>query len=109
ICDKCKEKYNAPPEVSKELGIEGKHEFYKGKGCSKCKGTGFLGRIGIYELMPMNEEIRAMVDLKKSADEIKRKALEMGIMKTLREDGLEKATRGITTLEEVVRVTTKIE
>jgi len=109
ICDKCKEKYNAPAEALKELGIEAKFESYKGKGCNKCKETGLVGRIGIYELMPMNEEIRGMVDLKKSADEIKRKALDLGIMKTLRDDGLEKAKKGITTLEEVIRVTTKIE
>ncbi|MDD5611239.1 MAG: type II secretion system protein GspE, partial [Candidatus Omnitrophica bacterium] len=88
---------------------EGKYEFYKGKGCDKCRMTGLVGRIGIYELLPIHEEIRNMVDLKKSADEIKRKAIEMGAMKTLRDDGIEKAKKGITTLEEVVRVTTKIE
>ncbi|MDD5044690.1 MAG: ATPase, T2SS/T4P/T4SS family [Candidatus Omnitrophica bacterium] len=109
ICDKCKERFIPPPEVVKELGVEGKYEFYKGKGCDKCRMTGLVGRIGIYELLPIHEEIRNMVDLKKSADEIKRKAIEMGAMKTLRDDGIEKAKKGITTLEEVVRVTTKIE
>ncbi|MDD5611281.1 MAG: ATPase, T2SS/T4P/T4SS family, partial [Candidatus Omnitrophica bacterium] len=57
ICDKCKERFIPPPEVVKELGVEGKYEFYKGKGCDKCRMTGLVGRIGIYELLPIHEEI----------------------------------------------------
>jgi type IV pilus assembly protein PilB len=108
ICDKCKEKYIPTSGALKDLGIEGKQEFYRGKGCNKCKYTGFVGRVGIFELLIINEEIRKMVDAKKSADEIKRKAIELG-MKVLREDSLEKAKKGLTTLDEVLRVTTEVE
>ena len=104
ICDKCKEKYTARAEVLKDEGLSPKFEFYRGKGCEHCKYTGFIGRIGIFELLVINEEIKAMIDAKKSADEIRRKAVESG-MRVLREDGLEKARRGLTTLEEVLRVT----
>jgi type II secretion system protein E len=103
ICKKCEEKYSPSPTVLKELGIDAKQEFFHGKGCGKCNHTGFLGRIGIFELLIINEEIRTMVDAKKSADQIKKKALEMG-MRTLLYDGLEKVKNGSTTVEEVLRV-----
>ncbi|MFA5089077.1 MAG: ATPase, T2SS/T4P/T4SS family, partial [Candidatus Omnitrophota bacterium] len=108
ICEKCKEPYKPALETLKDLGIEPGveegHEFYRGKGCPKCAGTGFKGRMAIFELLPVNEKIRDMIDKRNSADEIKRKAVEMG-MKTLRQDGIIKARKGLTTLEEVVRVT----
>jgi type IV pilus assembly protein PilB len=104
ICDKCKDKYTPSVSVQKDLGINEKAEFYKGKGCDKCKNTGYIGRIGIFELLILNDEIRKMVDEKVSADQIKKKALQLG-MKTLREDGLDKAKKGLTTVEEVLRVT----
>jgi type IV pilus assembly protein PilB len=103
ICRKCVEKYSPSPTVLKELGIDAKQEFFRGKGCGKCNHTGFLGRIGIFELLTINEEIRSMVDAKKSADQVKKKALEMG-MRTLLYDGLEKVKNGLTTVEEVLRV-----
>ncbi|MBU1726826.1 MAG: type II secretion system ATPase GspE [Candidatus Omnitrophica bacterium] len=108
ICDKCKEKYIPSGPILKELEIKEGEEFFRGKGCKHCHDSGFVGRIGIYELIVMNEDIRKMVDAKKSADEIKRRAVEFG-MKTLRQDGLEKAGRGVTTIEEVLRVTTEME
>jgi type IV pilus assembly protein PilB len=104
ICDKCKEKYTPTPAVLKDLGIAGKVEFYRGKGCDKCKNTGFKGRIGIFELLVINEEIRKMTDEKSSGDQIKKKAIQLG-MKMLREDGLEKVNQGLTTIEEVLRTT----
>jgi type II secretory ATPase GspE/PulE/Tfp pilus assembly ATPase PilB-like protein len=107
ICDKCKEKYAPPPEALKELGIKTGEEFYRGAGCPRCNQKGYIGRIGIFELLFIDEEIRKMVDAKKSADEVKRKAVELG-MKVLRDDGLQKAKRGLTTIEEVLRVTTEI-
>jgi len=90
ICDKCKEK---------ESGS------YRGKGCAQCKETGFVGRTGIFELLVINEELRKLVDAKCSSDEIRKKAIQIG-MKTLREDGLVKVNQGLTTPEEVSRVTT---
>jgi type II secretory ATPase GspE/PulE/Tfp pilus assembly ATPase PilB-like protein len=106
LCDKCKEKYSPGEDVLKDLGMEVSPgaEFYRGIGCSQCKNTGYLGRVGIFELLLINEEIRKMVNSKKSADEIKKKAIEIG-MRTLRDDGLDKIRKGITTIDEVLRVT----
>ncbi len=104
ICNKCKEKYTPADDILKNLNIKLGTEFYHGKGCDQCKGTGFMGRSGIFELLVINEEIRKMIDRKCSADEIKKKAVEYG-MRTLRDNGLMKAQQGITTLEEVLRLT----
>ena len=104
ICDKCKEKYTASEEVANDLGLKGQIEFYRGKGCPKCKGTGFSGRLAIFELLIINEEIRKLIEMKRSADEIKKLAVGLK-MKTLRQDGLLKARNGLTTPEEVLRVT----
>ncbi|MBM3255759.1 MAG: type II/IV secretion system protein [Candidatus Omnitrophica bacterium] len=104
ICAKCKEKYDVPDSVFKKLGIEIKAEFYHGKGCSECHHTGFIGRVGIFELLVMDEEIRRMVNERKSADLIRKSAIASG-MKTLLDDGIDKARRGLTTLDEVLRVT----
>ncbi len=104
ICDKCKTKYNPSSEILKEIGSGPESIVYHGKGCQHCKGSGFAGRRGIFEVLVLNEEIRKMVETKKSADEIKKKAVEMG-MKVLRQDGLLKVRQGLTTPEEVLRVT----
>jgi len=104
ICDNCKEKYIPPDTLLEELGLKKGGEFYRGRGCEKCKNTGFMGRAGIFELLVVNEEIRKMINQKMSAGQIKRKATESG-MKSLREDGLVKAARGLTTLDEILRVT----
>lgn len=79
-------------------------EECKGKGCKACFDTGYRGRMGIYELMVINEEIRQLTTKKSSVDEIRKVALNTG-MKTMREDGLEKVKNGITSQEEVFRVT----
>lgn len=107
ICNKCKEEYIPLKSVLGDLGVEGKQKFYRGKGCDKCKFTGFIGRVGIFELLIINEEIRKMVDAKKSADEVKHKAIELG-MKTLMQDGLEKIQKGLTTPDEVLRVAAEV-
>lgn len=104
ICDKCKESYQPSNDALKELGLKAGTKFYRGKGCPKCQSSGFRGRKGIFEVLVMTEEIRRLVDEKKSADEIGRRARELG-MRTLRDDGLLKAREGLTTLEEVLRVT----
>ncbi len=78
--------------------------FYKGKGCNKCGNQGYKGRVGIYEALPMNEEIKTMVTTRTNADEIGAKAREQGMI-TMLEDGFLKAKAGITTIEEVLRVT----
>jgi len=104
ICDKCKEEYEPNKDVLKNLNIKLGTTFYHGKGCAKCKGTGFLGRTAAFELLIVDNEIRTMVDSKNSADEIRQKAIQMG-MRTLYDDALAKAKEGLTTLEEVLRVT----
>ncbi|MFA6129400.1 MAG: type II secretion system ATPase GspE [Candidatus Omnitrophota bacterium] len=104
ICPKCKEEYSPTPAALEDLGLDIKAKFFRGKGCPLCKNTGFTGRIGIFEVLVLNETIRKMVEEKNSADAIKKKAVELG-MKTLREDGLEKAKAGLTTIEEILRVT----
>jgi type IV pilus assembly protein PilB len=107
ICPACKEKYTPSTDVIKNLSAQKdskEMQFYKGKGCDDCKNTGYQGRVAIYELLVMTEEIRKLVVKKSSADEIKKKAIEEG-MRALREDGLDKIRQGITTVEEVLRVT----
>jgi type II secretory ATPase GspE/PulE/Tfp pilus assembly ATPase PilB-like protein len=73
-------------------------------GCDSCRGTGYSGQIGIFEVLMMNERIREMTLANASASQIKRAAMSTG-MKTLRGDGWRKVTRGITTVDEVMRVT----
>ncbi len=104
ICDKCKEPYSPAADVLKDLNLPTDARFFRGKGCPKCNNTGLKGRTGIFELLVITEEIRSLIDEKKSADEIGKKARELG-MRTLRDDGLFKAKEGLTTLEEVLRVT----
>jgi type II secretory ATPase GspE/PulE/Tfp pilus assembly ATPase PilB-like protein len=104
ICPKCKEEYSPTSIALEGLGMDNRGKFFRGKGCPHCKNTGFIGRIGIFEVLVVNEAIRKMVEEKNSADEIKKKAVELG-MKTLREDGLDKVRSGLTTIEEILRVT----
>ncbi|HCI43988.1 MAG TPA: type II secretion system protein GspE [Candidatus Omnitrophica bacterium] len=104
ICDKCKETYSPAADVLKDMDFKRGTQFFRGKGCPKCNNTGLKGRTGIFELLVITEEIRTLIDEKKSADEIGKKARESG-MRTLRDDGLLKAKEGLTTLEEVLRVT----
>ncbi|MCX5665670.1 MAG: type II secretion system ATPase GspE [Candidatus Omnitrophica bacterium] len=106
ICPECKDKYTPTKEELKDLGVSSseKTEFYRGKGCPKCMSTGYKGRIGIYELMTPDEKIRNAVISKSSTDEIRKLALASGMI-TLKEDGIRKIKEGLTTVEEVLRVT----
>ena len=107
VCPKCKEPYNPPSDAVKRLGIEldgnSKVVFYRGKGCDHCKGVGYKGRMGVYELMAMNDRIRDLVLQKTSGHLIREVAIEGG-MKTLRDDAIAKILLGVTTLEECLRV-----
>ena len=82
----------------------GAFKLYKGRGCGNCNGTGYKGRVGLYEVMEISEGIRDLIMVGATAVEIKRKALEEGML-TLRMSGLEKIKAGITTIEEVLRET----
>jgi type IV pilus assembly protein PilB len=78
----------------------------KGAGCDKCNTTGYKGRVGLYEVMEISEELRELILVGASALELKRKAIEEGMI-TLRRSGLSKVMEGVTTIEEVVRETVK--
>lgn len=108
ICEACKQPLEVSPDVLVGVGIppvEAKHvQLFYGKGCNKCSGTGYKGRIALYECMPMTEELREFVLNGASAAEIKRQAIKGGMV-TLRGAGLTYLKNGVTTLEEVLRVT----
>jgi type II secretory ATPase GspE/PulE/Tfp pilus assembly ATPase PilB-like protein len=107
VCPKCRIEKKPDKEALKEFGAgnsTGKVVVYEGKGCEACKFTGYKGRTAIYEFLPMNEDIRDLVLRRASSDQIKNKALELG-MHTLRMDGWEKIKKGLTTVNEVIRVT----
>jgi len=104
ICEHCKEPYEPTQAVIDKWGFKGRMvTLYRGKGCEHCKGTGFRGRSGIFELMPIDDELREMVIGGASAMELRKAAQGKGL-KLLSEDGIEKALAGITTVEEVARV-----
>ena len=106
ICDKCKEEYIPTKEQLKDIGLSEKEriKFYKGKGCANCAKTGYKGRIGIFELMVINEKIRNLIVAKASAETIKKEARSSD-MTMLLNDGIEKAKEGLTSIEEILRVT----
>jgi type IV pilus assembly protein PilB len=108
ICSKCAEKVKIPAEALLSVGFR-KDELdsfvpMKGKGCDACGGTGYKGRLALYEVMTVSEGIRELILRGANANELKKAAVEEGMI-TLRRSGLEKIKKGITTLEEVVRVT----
>ena len=107
ICPHCKEDYKPSAKMLTELGLKAsqlkKGKLFRGRGCEHCINTGYSGRIGIYELLPMTPEIRKLIMDRVDASQIKEAALSQG-MKTLMMDGLNKAIEGVTTVEEVLRV-----
>ena len=108
ICPDCKEPIDVPSEALLDLGVpeEIVHDFtcYKGSGCSKCSNIGYRGRLSLFEVMPMDDEIKELTLRRAAANEIKRAAIQAG-MKSLRNSGIAKIKQGITTIEEVLRVT----
>ncbi|RKY02457.1 type II secretion system protein GspE, partial [Candidatus Poribacteria bacterium] len=105
ICPRCKEEYQPGDDVAEMLrryGFElNGRPLYRGKGCKECNYTGYKGRTAIHELLVVDDEIRELIAKGATANEIKEAAKAKG-MKTLREDGFEKALKGITTVEEVI-------
>ena len=108
ICTGCKEEEKFPESALIKLGFSEEDaksaKCYKGKGCPVCNGSGYKGRIALYEVMPVGPEIKEMLLEGASADELKKTAIRLG-MKTLRMSGLTKVTEGVTSIEEVMRVT----
>jgi type IV pilus assembly protein PilB len=107
ICTHCKQPINLPKEVLLKAGFNEAElddiKLYKGKGCSHCLDTGYKGRMAIFEVLPVSEDIREMIINSKDENAIRQKALIEGML-TLKQDGLQKVKQGITTLEEVLSV-----
>jgi len=108
LCDKCKEPLKPDRDVLRELRItpaQAKEiEFYQPKGCPECDGSGYKGRIGIYEVMPISQTIRRMILDGASTEELRAQAIEEGML-TLRDDALLKLKQGVTSWQEVLRET----
>mgnify|MGYP003601668656 FL=1 len=108
ICEKCKEPYEPQEAELRLLGPAAKQlasaQLFHGKGCADCSFTGYRGRLGIYEIFQIDDQVRNLIFDQVSSTELRIKARELG-MRTLREDGVRKVVAGITTLEEVLRVT----
>ncbi|MBW1998514.1 MAG: type II secretion system ATPase GspE [Deltaproteobacteria bacterium] len=109
ICRECKEAYTPESESLKSIGLDpervGERRLFRGRGCPACLHTGYRGRTGIFELMLMDDRLKTRILKTSDANAIKREAVTHGRMRTLRQDGAEKVLRGITTIEEVFRVT----
>ena len=108
ICPHCRVSYKPPQKTLdsfnvSEINFE-KHKFFKGKGCSSCRDTGFRGRIGIFELLTLDDSVRDSILQRKSSSEIRKLARISTGMLSMMEDGFYKALKGFTTLEEVLRV-----
>ncbi len=108
VCGECKAEVELPPQALIEAGFTPAEtktvKVYKGKGCGVCNNTGYKGRCGLYEVMEIDDEVRELILVGASAVELKKKAVERGMI-TLRRSGLIKAMAGATTLEEVARET----
>jgi type IV pilus assembly protein PilB len=108
VCKDCKAEHPTPVEALLEVGFKPDEarqmKVFKGKGCQTCNNTGYKGRIGLYEVMEVTDEIRELILIGASSLELRKKAVDEGMI-TLRESGLHKIRAGVTTLEEVVRET----
>lgn len=108
ICENCKEEYHATDAELRLLGPAAEQirasTLYRGHGCAQCNLTGYKGRLGIFEIFILDDEVQHMIYKQVSSSELRQRARELG-MRTLREDGLRKVIAGKTTLEEVLRVT----
>jgi type IV pilus assembly protein PilB len=108
ICKDCRQEHALPVEALVEVGFSADEakslKTYKGKGCATCNDTGYKGRIGLYEVMEITDELRELILIGASALELRKKAVDDGMI-TLRESGLQKIRGGVTTLDEVVRET----
>jgi type IV pilus assembly protein PilB len=108
ICQNCKEPMEVPGQAMLDAGFSQEEstttKIFVGKGCGTCNKTGYKGRVGLYEVMEINDELRELILVGASALELKKKAIDQGML-TLRRSGLTKAAAGHTTLEEVLRET----
>ncbi|HHI68364.1 MAG TPA: type II secretion system protein GspE, partial [Planctomycetes bacterium] len=109
VCPACRVRVEPSPEDLASLGVEAgevpEGTFYGAAGCEACQGKGYLGRLGIFEILEIDDEVKELIGKRASSTRIRKNVLKRGKMRTLRADGLVKAARGWTTLEEVKRVT----
>ncbi|MGQ9677698.1 MAG: GspE/PulE family protein [bacterium] len=108
ICPKCKVAYDPPAKMLEDFELPPGTKFYQGKGCEHCRNTGYRGRIGIFEVMKLNDRIRELVVTRPPTSAIRALAREYG-MKTLWEDGVRKVLNGVTTIEEVMDEAEKVD
>jgi len=110
ICKECKTEVATPVEALIDIGFPASEtkeiRTFKGSGCPTCNGTGYKGRVGLYEVMEITDELRELILVGASGLELRRKAIEEGML-TLRQSGLEKIRQGLTSIEEIVRETVK--
>ncbi len=110
ICDKCKEEIELDKKSLTDIGLSEAEakvtKTFKGKGCTNCSNTGYKGRIAVYEILTIAEEVRELILAGASANEIKKEAIRVGMM-TMRRSAIELLKKGLTTIDEVVRVTAK--
>jgi type IV pilus assembly protein PilB len=108
VCSECKEQEDVPEQALIDAGVPAgeasSYVCYRGKGCTTCNNTGYKGRVGFYQVMPMLEEIRELILNGANTTEIKRESMRLGI-KTMRQSALTKLQEGVTSFEEVLRVT----
>jgi type IV pilus assembly protein PilB len=108
ICRNCRQEENIPEETLMQLGITREDitggKCYRGKGCDACSNTGYKGRVAIYEVMPMTKSVKELLLKGATTAELRSEAAQAG-MDTLRVSGLKKVAQGVSTLEEVLRVT----
>ena len=105
LCPKCKERVIASPEDKQILGknISDEVNIYKAKGCHQCNKTGYIGRLGVYEIMPIDHDLRVIINRKGSVDDIREAALRNGL-KTIRANSIRLVLNGTTTLDEMLRI-----
>jgi type IV pilus assembly protein PilB len=110
ICKECKIEITTPPEAMIDVGFAASEvkevKSFKGAGCEKCNQTGYKGRVGLYEVMEITDELRELILVGASGLELRRKSIDEGML-TLRQSGLEKIRQGLTSVEEVMRETVK--
>ena len=107
VCRSCKEPYVPSEEVLEQFGIVERvkgRKFFRGRGCQGCRFSGYRGRVGVFELLLVTDAIRDLINQRSSDTEIRKAALKTGDLRTLYRDGLEKAAKGITTIEEISRI-----
>jgi type IV pilus assembly protein PilB len=106
ICQHCREPYQPTPDMAEFLTLQGfdPSQLFQGKGCDRCRKTGYAGRLGIYELLVMDDGLRDLVTRNPNVTELRKLCRERGLV-TLRMDGFQKVIKGLTTIDEILRVT----